>query len=225
MKILDKINVPLLVICAGVAMIFLTGYLVSVSNRAEKRPDIKGLWILQREEGNEWASDKPVHAPAGSKVYLYAVFSGITASGEEGYYSEWRKIEIGGRKIPESSLAVWDERWGKAFALWFRVERNLNFAYSDVFAPEYGFGWRHKADIRRREIKESSPNTPNIGEMHYKVRLELRDKNRLIAKHETPGADQINSSGSFDGIMKVRIGPDVLIDNTVRQNSKHLPLS
>ncbi len=230
MKIKDRINFPLLYIFSAILLIlFVFAYVLPGWGKTEM-PKLNGLWILQRVEGVDYASNRSLEIDSGEEVFLYAVFRGVTAEGKELYFSPWKKIEIEGKSIAESSIARWDERWGKEYFLWFRVEgserKDGNYEYREIFAPDWGFGNRQKADVRKRSIRDKVFRCPNIGEMFYKVRLEIRkeDSNKLITKVETVGAEFLNQSANNGSVISIKIGPHMLIDGTIRQNTKHEPV-
>lgn len=182
------------------------------------KPVFDDVYILTRKEGQDYAADNSLKAGSGKDVYLYVALEEKKDNSPSRFYCKWQPIKIDGKKIPKERMIEWNPLWGDVFVFWFKIQEEIgtesNVSYEDRLAMDWGFDMSHKADVRTVENIKETPNKPNLGEMFFKVKVEIRNEDEeLLQRLETPGAEYLNENKDHSEVLKVRIGEEVFVSN------------
>jgi hypothetical protein len=173
-----------------IAAVLIVVAAVMLLGRAKEafEPDLVAAWVAVQRLDGDLARVAPLHLDHGDAFTLRAVVEAETRRGETLYYTEAKRLEIGGREVPAGSLRRWDRR-ARARILWFTVEGFPAFAefagpdeeleYKTVFQADWPLTWSVPGDLSP-SVENVLPDHENIerrarfGTQRYAVRVETR---------------------------------------------------
>jgi len=154
----------------------------------EVAPKPRAAWIAIEVDDSGTARTGPVEIDSGTPFRLHAVLEAETFAGKTVYYTEAKRLEIGGHEIPPQALRIWN-RSSEPRILWFTVEGFkpflevssasdlAEFRFQDNFRADWPRTWSIPGDLRPRGERDlkSGPieGLSRFGTQRYHVRIEI----------------------------------------------------